>query len=102
MYFKSTSEGVEIAIRLSPKSSKDKILGICQDSKGDEYLKVSVTAPAEDNKANEALLFLVGKTLKIPKSQLRILRGHTFRNKILLVPELRDLQWDILKGFRAP
>jgi uncharacterized protein YggU (UPF0235/DUF167 family) len=45
-------------------------------------LKVYVTAVPEDNKANKALLELLSKTFRIPKSRLHIIAGTTDRRKV--------------------
>lgn len=46
---------------------------------------VYVTAIAEDNKANEAMIRLLAKHLDVAVSRLSIVRGHTNRNKLLRV-----------------
>ncbi len=85
MFYKFTDKGLEISIRLTPKASKDAINGIYTDSDGMEYLKFSVTAPAEDNKANTALLEILAKKLRMPKTKFTVIKGATFRNKIILI-----------------
>lgn len=54
---------------------------------GNHVLKASVTAVPEKGKANEALIRLLSKEWKIPKSSFVIEKGETDRNKILSVPE---------------
>jgi len=49
------------------------------------HLKVFLTAPAKDNKANEALVVFLAKTLGIRKSQVTVIKGHTSRHKQVLV-----------------
>lgn len=53
------------------------------DEQGRTILKISVTAIAENGKANEALIKLLSKTLKHPKTAIEIRSGHTDRNKVL-------------------
>ena len=47
-----------------------------------------VTAPPEGGKANEAVLALLADRLRVAKSNIRILRGHRTKDKVLLVEGL--------------
>ncbi|WP_010298863.1 DUF167 domain-containing protein [Candidatus Odyssella thessalonicensis] len=85
MFYSVQGSKVVIYIRLSPKSSKDAIGGIYKDDRERRMLKISVTAPAEDNKANQALIKFLAKKLKIAPSQLTLLQGHTHRNKTVAI-----------------
>lgn len=75
------------AVRLTPKASRTSIIGWDKDSEGKPILKVSVTAVPEKGKANKALIALLSKEWKIPKSLIVIEKGETDRNKILSVPD---------------
>jgi len=44
-------------------------------------LKIHVTAPASDNRANEAAIAILSKKLSIPKSRVRLVSGMKSRNK---------------------
>lgn len=77
------SDGVILHIRLSPGASSDGFRGWMTDEQGRDVLKISVTAIAENGKANEALIKLLSKTLKHPKTAIEIRSGHTDRNKVL-------------------
>lgn len=48
-------------------------------------LKLKLTAPPVDNAANKECIAFLAKALKLPKSSLDILSGHTNRNKQLLI-----------------
>jgi uncharacterized protein (TIGR00251 family) len=65
-------------IKLIPKSSANKIEQINDDS-----FKVYVTAVPESGKANKAMINLLSKHFKIPKTSIEIIKGHTSRNKII-------------------
>lgn len=54
------------------------------ESVGSE-LYVSVNAPAEKGKANEAVRALLAEHFSIPKSRIRILRGNASRKKLIEV-----------------
>lgn len=57
--------------------------GIERDAAGAAYIKATVTAPAEGGKANAALLKLLAKTWKLPKTSLSIASGATSRHKVV-------------------
>jgi len=58
-------------------------------------LRVRVGASPTDNQANTALIELLAKDLRIPKSSITIKSGHTAREKTLLVANMTE------EGLRA-
>ncbi len=72
-----------ITVRLNPNARQSKILGWEEDLFGERTLKVQVTEIPEKGKANKALIKLLSKQWKIPKSNINIVRGETSRTKIL-------------------
>ena len=81
--FKPVADGVRVAVRLTPKASRNAIAGIAEAGQGDAVLKVMVTAVPEAGKANEALIKLLSKEWRVPKSSISLVAGATDRNKIL-------------------
>jgi hypothetical protein len=75
------SDGVRIAVRLTPKGGRDRIDGWTKGSDGKPYLKARVASPPENGKANAALIVLLAKSLRIAKSQIAITSGKTARLK---------------------
>ena len=69
-----------IRVEVQPKAARSEILGF----RGD-VLHVKVTAPPEKGKANEALLKLLAEALGVPRTRIRVLRGHTSRYKSIAV-----------------
>jgi len=67
-------------VRVQPKASANKILGEHAGA-----LKVSVTAAPEKGKANAAVIALLSKELRVPKSWIEITRGETTRIKTLRI-----------------
>ena len=51
----------------------------------DGALRVRVTAPAEDGRANAAVMALLARAWRLPKSALAIVGGQTSRTKRILV-----------------
>lgn len=74
-----------IRVRLTPKASRNGIRGWAADAEGKPVLKVSVTAVPEKGKANEALIELLARELKIPKKNISLTHGGSSRDKTLLI-----------------
>lgn len=72
-----------LAVRLTPRGGRDAVDGWASDADGRPYLKVRVASPPVDGAANAALLAFLAKTLKIPRSAVRIAAGDTARLKRL-------------------
>jgi uncharacterized protein (TIGR00251 family) len=81
--FKPVADGVRVAIRLTPKASRNAIAGIAEAGQGEAVLKVMVTAVPEAGKANEALIKLLAKEWGVAKYSVSLVAGATDRNKIL-------------------
>ena len=89
-FYRVFNDHLVLNIRLTPGAKKPGIQGLHQVD-DETYLKVGVSAIAEDNKANKALIALLSKELKIPKSRIEIIQGHTNRNKVVRVEGVLDL-----------
>ena len=74
------SGGCAISVRVQPRASRDR-LGEFRDG----ALRISVTAPPHDGRANAAVLELLADALSIARSRLRIVRGHASRDKVVEV-----------------
>ena len=74
------AEGVILPVRAQPGARKARVLG---EQAG--ALKVAVTAPPEDGRANKALVELLREVLGIKRSQIELLSGQTSRAKRFLV-----------------
>ena len=89
-FLSDTKKGAMLSVKASPGSSKD---GLEVTPEGE--LKLKITAPAVDGKANKAVIAFLSKRLKLPKSGIEIAGGETSRRKRILfkgVPaeELRE------------
>jgi uncharacterized protein (TIGR00251 family) len=72
-----------LRIHLTPRSSRDEVLGLDGD-----VLRARVTAPPVEGRANEALLRLLADVLGVPRASLRIVRGQRSREKVVAVDGL--------------
>ena len=71
---------MDVKVKVIPKASKNAIVGFDGD-----VLKVKLTAVPEKGLANKALIDLLSKTFKIPKSAITILKGESSPSKILRI-----------------
>ena len=51
----------------------------------DGALRVAVTAPADQGKANKAIIKALARALGISKSQIELIRGRTSRQKVFAI-----------------
>ncbi len=72
-----------IEVRVRPRARLNRV-----EVEGGRRLRVSVTAAPEGGKANEAVVTLLAKSLGIPKSTVRVVRGHRSADKLLDVAGL--------------
>lgn len=77
--------GVLLDVRVTPKSGRDAIEGVEALSSGQAVLKLRVRALPTDGEANDAVIALVAKSLKLPKSNLSLERGGTSRVKTIRI-----------------
>lgn len=77
-----------ITIKVKPNASENRITGWETDENNHPILKISVTATPEKGKANKAVLALLSKHWKIPKTSMSIVKGETEKIKILSVPQI--------------
>lgn len=76
MWCKAWKDGAEVTVKLTPRASKNAILGA-----EETWLRVALSAPPVDGKANEAARVFLAEALDIPKSRVALLSGQTSRLK---------------------
>lgn len=83
-----------LAVRLTPRGGRDGADGWALDADGRPYLKVRVTSAPVEGEANAALIGFIAKSLRIPKSAVRLAAGATARLKRLEIDgvEAADLE----------
>mgnify|MGYP000888575432 CR=1 FL=1 len=72
-----------LTVRVTPKGGRDAVDGWTQDEAGRPVLKVRVSSAPSDGAANAAVIALISRRLRIPKSAVRIAAGETARVKRL-------------------
>jgi uncharacterized protein (TIGR00251 family) len=77
---RDTAQGAQFALRVQPRSSRNAIAGVLGDA-----IKLAITAPPVDGKANQAVVEYLAKLFSVPKSSITILSGETGRNKLIAI-----------------
>lgn len=71
---------------IQPKASRDEIIGI-----QDDRLKIRITAPPVDGKANTHLIRFLADLLDVPRTRIELLNGDTGKRKTLRIPDMTSL-----------
>ena len=65
-----------LSIRVQPRASRDEVVGVYGD-----HLKIRLTAPPVDGKANQHLLRFLAKYCRVPRARVELISGQTGRTK---------------------
>jgi len=76
---------VTFSIKVHPRAKKNAITGEVGG-----VLKLALTAPPVDGKANEACIEFFAKLLKVPRSSVTIASGQASRNKVIRIAGLSE------------
>jgi len=82
-FFIGPASRVRFHLRLTPKASRNALSGVVEDAEGKQAVKAGVTAVPEKGKANAALIKMLAKEWKLPKSAFALVAGETDRRKTL-------------------
>ncbi len=74
------STGITFAVKVHPRAKKNAITGKLGDA-----LKLSLTTPPIEGRANESCIEFFAKLLKVPRSSVTIASGQSSRNKVIRV-----------------
>ena len=97
-FYSRTGDCVRIAVRVTPRASRDSLAGVRAGADGRSFLSVRLTAPPVEGAANQALIACLAKALGLPRSRLRIVSGDSSRFKIVEAQGADDLALARLKG----
>ena len=78
-----SSAGVTFAVKIHPRAKRDAITGELGDA-----LKLSLTAPPIEGRANEACVEFLARLLKVPRASVTIASGHTGPRKLIRIAGL--------------
>jgi uncharacterized protein (TIGR00251 family) len=77
---RDTAVGVSFAVKVQPRAKRNAIVGEVGDA-----MKLTLTAPPIDGRANEACIEFFANLLDVPRSSITIASGETSRNKVIRV-----------------
>ncbi|MGH7850009.1 MAG: DUF167 domain-containing protein [Thermodesulfobacteriota bacterium] len=80
-----------ITVQVQPRSSHDEIVGIHEGR-----LKIRISAPPVDGKANERLTEVIAKAFGVSKSSVEIVKGHHSRVKTITISGIGRDEYDTL------
>jgi hypothetical protein len=78
--FHETSAGISFAVKVHPRAKKNAITGEVGDA-----LKLALTAPPVEGRANDACIEFFANLLKVPRSSVTIASGANSRKKVIRV-----------------
>lgn len=81
-FFRSDKDGVVLTVRAAPKASRNAVVGTMPTPEG-SALKVAVTAPADQGKANAALIAVLAEAFGVAKRDITFISGESDRRKVL-------------------
>jgi len=94
-FFHWQGDDLIIRIYVQPKASKNEFCAVHDDA-----IKVRITAPPIDGKANQQLIQFLSKNFKVPKSQVQLLSGESSRQKRFCIHSPKALPAIILRDFQ--
>ncbi len=77
---RDTASGATLPVRVHPRAKKNAIAGTVGDA-----LKLSLTAPPVEGRANEAAIAFLAEILRVPRASISIAAGQSSRNKVIRV-----------------
>ncbi len=77
---KETGDGVTFAVKVHPRAKRNAITGAVG-----EALKIALTAPPVEGRANEAVIAFLAEVLRVPRGSVSIAAGLSSRNKVIRV-----------------
>lgn len=90
---RETASGVVFRIRVVPRASRCEAAGFQDDA-----LKLRITAPPVEGKANEAVIALLAELLGVKKGQVAIIAGQTSKTKTVALEGVKAARIAALLG----
>jgi uncharacterized protein len=72
--------GVSLAVKVHPRAKRNELTGTIGDA-----IKLSLTAPPLDGRANQACIEFLAEVLDVPRSSVSVVSGHTSQRKIIRI-----------------
>ena len=84
-FYRPGPEGLSLLVRVTPNAGRDSLEGIGIAGDGRCLLRVRVSAVPDKGKANAAVIALLAKALRVPRSAVTVASGETARSKTIAV-----------------
>ncbi len=92
---RAVKNGVELPVIVLPRSSRNTIVGLQNNS-----LKIKISKPPVDGAANEACCRLLADHFNLPASKVTVVRGHSNRRKTIKLEGLSpETAREVLKEY---
>jgi uncharacterized protein (TIGR00251 family) len=83
-----------VEVKVKPNGKEDRVIKVCVA----QSLEVEIRAKPENNEANERLLSFLAKRLNLPKENLKIVKGHRERKKLIKIEGItEETFWEKIK-----
>ena len=79
-FAKDVTDGCTLTVRVHPGARKNGVTGVHA-----EAVRIALTTPPVDGRANEALIAFLAEALRVPRARLTIVAGLTSRAKTLRI-----------------
>jgi uncharacterized protein (TIGR00251 family) len=79
-FAKDVENGCTLTVRAHPGARKNGVTGVHAGA-----VKIALTAPPVDGKANEALIAFLTEALRLPRARIALVAGITSRTKTLRI-----------------
>ena len=89
-FYQWQGDDLELRLKVQPKASSDQFAEVLEDETG-QQIKLRITAPPVDGKANKHVIAFLSKQFRVPKSAIELLCGETSRNKKVRIKSPKQL-----------
>ncbi len=79
-FAQDVEDGCTLAVRVHPGARRNDVAGLHAGA-----VKISIAAPPEDGRANEALIAYLAELLKVPRARISLVSGAGSRSKVLRI-----------------
>jgi uncharacterized protein (TIGR00251 family) len=79
-WYRWDGDTLTVTVYVQPRAAKDRVVGVHGSA-----LKISLTAPPVDGRANALLLRTLARAFKVKPSQVALVRGDTARYKTVTI-----------------
>ena len=94
-WFETNPDGATIRLPVTPNAKRDEIDSVAAIGDDALALRIRVTAPPEEGRANKAVIALLAKRTGLPRTAFTLLKGAASRTKTILIKAGPDGASDI-------